>query len=85
MIPIQPNDDAPLPGEYDTIFCLETFEHLPRPVAADVRSDGTGLDTAAALRDRLPAFELILKRFDVVQGRVTADGVNVDATVAQKR
>ena len=26
------NDDAPLPGTYDTIFCLEVFEHLPRPL-----------------------------------------------------
>lgn len=102
MVPILPNDDAPLPGEYDTIFCLETFEHLPRPVPVIehlhralrpggclvfdyVRSDGTGLDTAAALRDRVPALELILKRFDIVQGRVTMDGVHVDATVARKR
>jgi 2-polyprenyl-3-methyl-5-hydroxy-6-metoxy-1,4-benzoquinol methylase len=102
MVPIVPNDDTPLRGEYDTIFCLETFEHLPRPVAVVehlfralkpggclvfdyVRSDGTGLDTAAALRDRVPALELILKRFDIVQGRVTTDGVHLDATVARKR
>jgi len=32
MIPIVANDDAPLPGTYDTIFCLEVFEHLPRPL-----------------------------------------------------
>jgi SAM-dependent methyltransferase len=102
MVPIQPNDDAPLPGEYDTIFCLETFEHLPRPIAAAehfhrrlkpgghlvfdyVRSDGTGLDTAAALRDRIPALEFILKRFDIVQGRVTTDGAHVEPAVARKR
>lgn len=102
MVPIQPNDDAPLPGEYDTIFCLETFEHLPRPIAAAehlhralrpggclvfdyVRSDGTGLDTAAALRDRIPALEFILKRFDIVQGRVTTDGDHVEPAVARKR
>jgi len=102
MVPIVPNDDTPLAGEYDTIFCLETFEHLPRPLAVVehlcrvlkpggclvfdyVRSDGTGLDTAAALRDRVPALELILRRFDIVQGRVTTDGVHVDATVARKR
>jgi SAM-dependent methyltransferase len=102
MVPIQPNDDAPLPGEYDTIFCLETFEHLPRPIAAAqhlhralrpggclvfdyVRSDGTGLDTAAALRDRIPALEFILKRFDIVQGRVTTDGAHVEPVVARKR
>lgn len=102
MVPIQPNDDAPLPGEYDTIFCLETFEHLPRPIAAAqhlhralrsggclvfdyVRSEGTGLDTAAALRDRIPALEFILKRFDIVQGRVATDGAHVEPAVARKR
>ena len=102
MVPIQPNDDTPLPGEYDTVFCLETFEHLPRPITAAqhlhralrpggclvfdyVRSDGTGLDTAAALRDRIPALEFILKRFDIVQGRVTTDGAHVEPAVARKR
>jgi SAM-dependent methyltransferase len=101
MVPIQPNDDAPLSGEYDTIFCLETFEHLPRPIVAVqhlhralrpggclvfdyVRSDGTGLDTAAALRDRIPALEFILKRFDIVQGRVATDGAHVEPAVARK-
>ena len=32
MIAIEPNNDAPLPGSYDTVFCLEVFEHLPRPL-----------------------------------------------------
>lgn len=32
MVGIAPDDDAPLPGLYDTIFCLEVFEHLPRPI-----------------------------------------------------
>lgn len=33
MVPIPPDDDAPLPGRYDTIFCLEVLEHVPRPIA----------------------------------------------------
>ena len=33
-VAINPDDDAALPGQYDVIFCLETFEHLPRPLAA---------------------------------------------------
>lgn len=102
MLPIEPNDDAPLSGLYDTIFCLEVLEHLPRPIAAIehfhrvlkpgghlvfdyVRSEGTGLDTATSLRDRIPAIELILSRFDIVQGRVTTDGAHLEPTVARKR
>src|SRR6266511_2026019 len=90
-VPRAPDDDAPLQGSFDTVFCLETFEHLPRPLAVArqfhrvlkprgclvfdyIRSEGTGLDTAAALRDRIPALEFILTPFDVVQGRVTTDG-----------
>src|SRR5262249_19312169 len=33
MVPIGPEDDAPLQGSFDSILCLETFEHLPRPLA----------------------------------------------------
>jgi SAM-dependent methyltransferase len=33
MVPIEPGNDAPLPGRYDAIFCLEVLEHLPRPLA----------------------------------------------------
>src|SRR5207247_2414671 len=58
---------------------------IPHLLFHYARSAGTGLDTAAALRDRVPALELILRRFDIVQGRVTTDGVHVDATVARKR
>lgn len=32
MVPIRRDDDAPLPGEFDTIFCVEVLEHLPRPI-----------------------------------------------------
>lgn len=31
---IEPDDDAPLSGRFDTIFCLEVMEHVPRPIAA---------------------------------------------------
>jgi SAM-dependent methyltransferase len=102
IMSIAPDDDAPLSGSFDTVFCLETFEHLPRPLAVAqhfhrvlktggylvfdyIRSEGTGLDTAAALRDRVPALEFILKHFDVVQGRVTTDGDHVEPAVARKR
>ncbi len=102
MVPIAPDDDAPLQGSFDTVFCLETFEHLPRPLAVArqfhrvlkprgclvfdyIRSEGTGLDTAAALRDRIPALEFILTHFDVVQGRVTTDGAHVEPAVVRKR
>ncbi|HEU4369327.1 MAG TPA: class I SAM-dependent methyltransferase [Methylomirabilota bacterium] len=33
VTPILPGDDAPLPGRYDAIFCLEVLEHVPRPLA----------------------------------------------------
>lgn len=102
MLPIEPNNDTPLSGLYDTIFCLEVLEHLPRPIAAIehfhrvlkpgghlvfdyVRSEGTGLDTATSLRDRIPAIELILSRFDIVQGRVVTDGSHLEPVVARKR
>ncbi len=102
MVPIDANDDAPLPGLYDTIFCLEVLEHVPRPITAlehfhralkpgghlvfdYVRSEGTGLDTATSLRDRLPALRFILERFDIVRGRVPTDGAHVETAVARKR
>jgi 2-polyprenyl-3-methyl-5-hydroxy-6-metoxy-1,4-benzoquinol methylase len=102
MVGIEPNDDTPLPGLYDTIFCLEVLEHVPRPLAAlthfhralkpgghlifdYVRSEGTGLDTATSLRDRLPALRFVLGHFDIVEGRVTTDGAHVGPTVARKR
>lgn len=102
MVPIEPNDDAPLRGAYDTVFCLETLEHLPRPIPVlehlhavlrpgghlifdYVRSDGTGLDTATSLRDRIPALQFVLDHFDVVRGRIATDGPDVQPTVVRKR
>lgn len=104
MVVIQPDDDRPLEAYgpfFDVIFCTETLEHLPRPLAVVqhltralrpgghlifdyIRSDGTGLDTAAALEARLPTLQFILDHFDIVQGRVTLDGAHVDASVARK-
>lgn len=49
-----------------------------------MRSEGTGLDTATSLRDRLPALRFVLDHFDIVDGRVTTDGVHVEPTVARK-
>lgn len=102
MVSIDPNNDAPLPGLYDTVFCLEVLEHVPRPIAAIehflrvlkpgghlvfdyIRSEGTGLDTATSLRDRIPALRLILDHFDIVEGRVATDGSHVEPSVARKR
>ena len=104
MVPIEPNNDTPLQGRYDTVFCLEVFEHLPRPLATlehfyrvlkpgghlvfdYIHSDGSplGLDTAAALRDRPAALRYVLEHFDIVQGRVSTDGSNVEPSVARKR
>ena len=102
MVPIGPNDDAPLPGRYDTIFCLEVLEHLPRPIPVlahlhevlepagylifdYIRSDGTGLDTASSLRDRIPALRFLLEHFEIVEGEVPVDGNHVEPVVARKR
>jgi 2-polyprenyl-3-methyl-5-hydroxy-6-metoxy-1,4-benzoquinol methylase len=102
MLPIDPAHDTPLTGRYDVIFCLEVFEHLPRPLATlrhfaevlnpggllifdYVRSEGTGLDTAAALRDRDAALRFVLERFDVIDGHVPTDGSHVAPTVVRPR
>ena len=101
MVAIRTDDDASLSGEFDTIFCLEVLEHLPRPVPVlrhlhqvlkpsghlvfdDIRSEAQGLDTASALRDRLPALEFVRERFDVVSGAVPVDGTDVGPTVVRK-
>jgi 2-polyprenyl-3-methyl-5-hydroxy-6-metoxy-1,4-benzoquinol methylase len=101
-VAIRPGDDEPLSGEFDTIFCLETLEHVPRPVRVlehihrvlapgghlvfdYIRSEATGLDTLAALRDRGPALRFVLDHFDVVTGQVTTDGGHVPPSVVRKR
>jgi len=101
-VAINPDDDAALPGRYDVIFCLETFEHLPRPLAAlqhfhtalnprgvlvfdYIRSEGTYLDSPAALRDRDSALAFVLKHFEVVDGEIKIDGSNLGPTVVRKR
>ena len=101
MVPIRPDDDAPLDDRFDTIFCLEVFEHLPRPldvirhldtrlkpggylVFDYVRSEGTGLDTAAGLRDRLEVLRYVADRFRLIRGAIPLDGSHVPTTVLQK-
>jgi SAM-dependent methyltransferase len=101
-VAIEGENDAPLPGRFDAIFCLEVLEHLPRPITVlqhlhralrpggylifdYLRSEGTGLDTVASLRDREPALQFVLDHFDIVAGRVTTDGSHVEPAVARKR
>jgi len=101
-VQIDPDDDAALPGQYDVIFCLETFEHLPRPLAAlthfhtvlrpggvlvfdYIHSEGTFLDSEAAVRDRDSALAFVLKHFEVVDGEIKIDGSNLGPTVVRKR
>lgn len=71
------------------LAALEHFHRVLRPgghlIFDYIRSDGTGLDTAASVRDRLPALRFVLEHFDIVQGEVTADGADVGPSVARKR
>ena len=50
-----------------------------------VRSEATGLDTPAALRDREPALRFIADRFEPVEGRIAIDGGDQPTTVVRKR
>jgi hypothetical protein len=72
-----------------SISAVQHFHRVLKPggclVFDCVRSDGTGLDTAAALRDRVPTLEFILKHFDIIQGRVTREGAHVETVAARKR
>jgi SAM-dependent methyltransferase len=73
-VPITPDDNAALPGRYDAIFCLETPEHLPRPLAtlqhfhAALRPGGVlALSTTSAQRPpasiRRLAFVTAMRRY----------------------
>jgi 2-polyprenyl-3-methyl-5-hydroxy-6-metoxy-1,4-benzoquinol methylase len=68
---------------------LRHLHHTLRPggylVFDYIRSEAKGLDTAAALQDRIPALEFILDRFEIVRGRVSTDGSHVGPSVARKR
>lgn len=49
-----------------------------------IRSEGKGLDTAAALRDRLHVLRYILDHFQIIEGEIPLDGRHVNTTVVQK-
>ncbi len=49
-----------------------------------IKSEGRGLDTASALRDRISVLRYVLDRFEVVEGRISLDGSNVGTVVCQK-
>ena len=61
MVAIEPNDDAPLQGRYDTVFCLEVFEHLPQ-AARDARALSPSAEARRASRVRLHPFRWIAPR-----------------------
>jgi hypothetical protein len=50
-----------------------------------VRSEGTGLDSPAALHDPETAVRFVKDRFDVVAGKVSLDGGHVAPTVVRRR
>jgi hypothetical protein len=100
-VAIEGDNDAPLPGLYDTILprgagaraACNRRRPAPAPRATAGRSPGLrfhslggdGLDTVAALRDRLPALQFVLDNFETVEGRVTADGSDIRPSVVRKR
>jgi 2-polyprenyl-3-methyl-5-hydroxy-6-metoxy-1,4-benzoquinol methylase len=50
-----------------------------------IATDGTGLDTAAAVRERMDVLKSILDQYEVVEGKIPLDGSTVGTTVVQKR
>jgi hypothetical protein len=46
---------------------------------------GDGLETVAALRDRLPPLQFVLDNFEIVEGHVTVDGSDIRPSVVRKR
>ncbi len=49
-----------------------------------IKSEGKGLDTASALRDRTTVLQYIVDNFEVVEGRVFLDERNVGTVVCRK-
>lgn len=81
MLEIGPDDDEPLDTDFDVIFCMTVFEHLPRPLAIArhfhdrlvaggklifdyLETEGIGVDTTAALRERRQVFDFLHQHFD---------------------
>ena len=50
-----------------------------------IKSEGTGLDTASALRDRQQVLAFITKHFTILRGSIPTDGSNVKAVICKKK
>ena len=101
MVSIDPDDDSPLDDTYDVIFLLTVLEHLPRPIPIIqhltdrirggilvfdyIKSEGHGLDTLQAVKDRISVLEFICNHFEVIDGRISLDGSSVGSTVCRKK
>jgi len=49
-----------------------------------IKSEGGGLDTAGALRERIQVLQYVLSNFKVIKGQVLLDGSNVGTVVCKK-